>query len=244
MKAPRPKIMVVDDDDGMRITLEAILDEQGYDVVGVGNGHNAIELASRDRFLLIFMDIKMPGINGVEAYKEIKKVSPASVVVMMTGFSVEELVKEALREGAYAVLYKPFAMEQILGILQRVVRSTSVLVVDDRPTDRQVLRAILEDNGYQVSEARDGNEAVRMAAETHYGVILMDIRMSGIGGVDAFERILQVDPLAKVIFITGYTLEKPVKEALLNGAYTVLTKPVEPPEMLALVKSIAGCEGS
>ncbi len=132
MAQDRPRIMVVDDDPGMRITLEGILEDEGFEVVGVEDGHRAIDLAKDTRFALILMDIKMPGINGVDAYKEIKKVSPESVVVMLTGYSVEGLVKEALAEGAYAVVYKPFAVEQLMDIVHTILDTSCVLVVDDR----------------------------------------------------------------------------------------------------------------
>ena len=113
----QPKVMVVDDDPGMLATLEGIIEDEGYDVVGAEDGYQAIALARDTPFALIFMDIKMPGINGVETHREIKKVSPGSVVVMMTGFSVEELGKSALEEGAYAVIYKPFSVDQIIEIV-------------------------------------------------------------------------------------------------------------------------------
>ena len=232
------KIMVVDDDPGMRMTLEGIIEDEGYHVVAAEDGYKAIELAKATSFDLIFMDVKMPGINGVDAYKEIKTVSPGSVVVMMTGFAVEELVKEALEEGAYAVIYKPLEVAQILDIVQSVLKTTVVLLVDDRTTDRQILRAILEDNGYQVQEATDGPAAIAMAAERHFGVILMDIKMPGMGGIAALERIRQFDPQVKAIFVSGYILEDSVVKSLRCGAYTALAKPVDPDELLELMRSV------
>ena len=126
MRDSSPKIMVVDDDDGIRITLEGIIEDEGYDVVGVGDGYQAIQSAQETPFDLIFMDIKMPGISGVDAYRKIKDVSPGSVVVMMTGFSVEGLIKEALEEDAYAVIYKPFDMHQIIDIIQAVLKTVCI----------------------------------------------------------------------------------------------------------------------
>ena len=82
-----------------------------------------------------------------------------------------------------------------------------------------------------------------MVRERQYGIVLMDIRMPGIDGVTAFEEIRKIDPLVKVIFITGYSLENSVKEALLSGAYTVFTKPVDPDQLLTFMGSIAGQEG-
>ncbi|NQW22236.1 MAG: response regulator [SAR202 cluster bacterium] len=118
MLAHETNVLIVDDDIGIRFTLEGIIDDEGYKVRGTEDGYQAIELAKEITFQWVFMDIRMPGINGVETYLEIKKISPESKVVMMTGFSVEELVKQALDEGVYAVLYKPLPVEQVLEILR------------------------------------------------------------------------------------------------------------------------------
>jgi len=238
----QPKVMVVDDEPGMRLTLEGIIEDEGYDVIGVSDGYQAIELAGTESFALIFMDIKMPGINGVEAYHEIKRVSPGSVVVMMTGFAVEELVKEALENGAYAVLYKPFAGEQIIEILETVLANDFVLLVEDQAGERQTLQALLEERGYRVGQAQDGPEAIRMAMEQHYHIILMDIRMPGMDGFTAFQEIRKHDSLAKAIFITGYELEDAARKALLAGAYTVVAKPLDPEKLFTLMASVAGQE--
>ena len=133
------RVLVVDDDPGMRLTLEGIIEDEGYDVVGAADGYRAIELAQSSFFDLIFMDIKMPGINGVETYQEIKKASSNPVVVMMTGFSVEELVKEAVQEGVYEILSEPFGMEKIIDIMQAVLKTTGVLAVDDLATRMKTL---------------------------------------------------------------------------------------------------------
>lgn len=242
MTENQPKIMVVDDDHGMRVTLEGIFEERGYAVVGAADGYQAIELARETSFALIFMDIKMPGINGVDTYREIKKFRPETVVVMMTGFSVEELVKEARDEGAYTVIYKPLDMEQVNDIIQAVLKPTSVLVVDDRATDRETLRAVLEESGYAVSEAQDGKQAMAKVAEKHYEVILMDIGLPGMDGFATLEEIHEIDPLAKVIFISGYALENKNLEALIGGAHTVVTKPMDPEDMLDLMKSVVAQE--
>jgi DNA-binding NtrC family response regulator len=113
----KTNILVVDDLKSMRLTLGGILEDEGYDVVLAENGYQAIEAAKQTSFDLIFMDIKMPGINGVQTFREIKKINPQAAVIMMTAYSVEDLVREALEEGAYAVVYKPFDVENILSII-------------------------------------------------------------------------------------------------------------------------------
>ncbi|MQC27405.1 MAG: response regulator [Chloroflexi bacterium] len=103
MQRHETNVLVVDDDSGIRFTLEGIIDDEGYMVRGAEDGYQAIELVKEINFHWVFMDIRMPGLNGVETYLEIKKISPKTRVVMMTGFSVEELVSQALEEGVFAV---------------------------------------------------------------------------------------------------------------------------------------------
>jgi two-component system response regulator HydG len=110
-------ILVVDDIKSIRLTLGGILEDEGYNVVLAENGYQAIEAAKRTPFDLVFMDIKMPGINGVQTFREIKKINPEAVVVMMTAYSVEDLIRESLEEGAYAVVYKPFDIDDIVSVI-------------------------------------------------------------------------------------------------------------------------------
>jgi two-component system response regulator HydG len=113
----KTNVLVVDDLKSIRLTLGGILEDEGYNVVLAEDGYKAIEAAKRTPFDLVFMDIKMPGINGVQTFREIKKINPEAVVVMMTAYSVEGLVKQALVEGAYAVVYKPFDIDDIVSVI-------------------------------------------------------------------------------------------------------------------------------
>lgn len=235
----KPKILVVDDMKSMRRTLAGLMEDKGYDVTGVEDGYQAIEAAKRTAFDLIFMDIKMPGINGVQTFREIKKITPKSVVVMMTGFAVEDLVKEALEEGAFSVVYKPFDTERVISLVEAVLKTVLILVVDDRSADRHVLSQILRDKGHRVAEATDGDHAIQMVKDSHYDVIFMDIKLPGRDGVATFQEIKAIDPQARVIFMTGFTLEDSVKQALAAGAYPVAYKPFDMESILALVKQIA-----
>lgn len=234
----KPKILVVDDMRSMRLTLLGLMEDKGYHVTGVEDGYQAIAAARGTAFDLIFMDIKMPGINGVQTFREIKRISPESVVVMMTGFAVEDLVKAALEEGAFSVIYKPFDLEKVVSLVESVLKTVLILVVDDRSSDRKVLSQILRDKGHRVAEAADGNEAIQMVKDAHYDVIFMDIKLPGRDGVATFEEIKAIDSQARVIFITGFALENSVKQALDEGAYPVAYKPFDVENILALVKQI------
>jgi len=115
-------ILVVDDLRSVRLTLGGILEDEGHNVVIVEDGYQAIEAVKKAHFDVIFMDIKMPGINGVETFGEIKKIDPKTAVVMMTGYSVEDLVRKAISEGAYVCLHKPFDMEKVIGLVEAIAK--------------------------------------------------------------------------------------------------------------------------
>ena len=116
----KTNILVVDDLRSIRLTLGGILEDEGHNVVTAENGYQAIEAAKGTHFDAIFMDIKMPGINGVQTFREIKKVDPKVAVIMMTAYSVEDLVKRAINEGAYTCVYKPFDMEKIIELVENI----------------------------------------------------------------------------------------------------------------------------
>ena len=236
----KTNILVVDDLRNIRLTLGGILEDKGHNVVTVEDGYRAIEAVKKTHFDAIFMDIKMPGINGVQTFREIKKIDPDAAVIMMTAYSVEDLVKEALEEGAYAVAYKPFDIDKIISYIDELLEDkTLILVVDDQFGDRETLKGVLEDKGYRVTTAADGAEAVNMVNEKHYDVIFLDIKMPGIDGVETFEQVHQIDPRAVVIMMTGFSEEDMVKKALSCGAYTCIYKPFDMEKVIDLVDKIA-----
>ncbi|NQW24477.1 MAG: response regulator [SAR202 cluster bacterium] len=240
MSESKVKIMVVDDEPDMIFTVSAILEDAGYEVFGAEDGYQAIELASQEDIALVFMDINLPGIDGVEAYRKIKEVSPGTAVIMMTGFAVESLISQALAEGAYTVLYKPLDINTLLLAVHEILDSPCLLVVDDEVGSRESMRLIFEDLGYRVAMASNGSQAIDHVESKHYDVILMDVGMPGIDGFEACRRIVELDPATRVIFVTAHEVDQCAGKALLAGAFSILSKPVEPEHMVALVDAFVG----
>ncbi len=236
----KTNILVVDDLRSIRLTLGGILEDKGHNVVAVEDGYQAIEAVTQTHFDVIFMDIKMPGINGVQTFREVKKIDPRAAVVMMTAYSVEDLVREALEEGAFAIIYKPFDIDKIIYLIEDLLQEkTLILVVDDQFGDRETLTGILESKGYRVATAGDGSEALRMVKEKHYDIIFLDIRLPDMDGVATFEQVKDIDPEAVVIMMTGYSEEELVKKAVGGGAYTCIYKPFNMERVVELVESIS-----
>ena len=108
------KILIVDDDEGMRKTLAGVLKIKGFNVDTAEDGYDALEMIKNTEFDVILMDIWMPGINGVETFIQVKEICPQIDVIMVTGYSVGDLVDKALSEGAKGIIYKPFEIEDLV----------------------------------------------------------------------------------------------------------------------------------
>ena len=112
-------ILIVDDNISLRRTISFVLKHKGYAAATAKDGLEAIERVKERSFDMIFMDIKMPIMDGVETYKRIKKIRPEAMVVMMTAYAVEDLVQEALQEGAYGIIYKPLDIEKVVAFINK-----------------------------------------------------------------------------------------------------------------------------
>ncbi len=207
-------ILVVDDEPGIRTTLSAILEEEGYNVVVADDGYKGIEAAKKTKFKIAFIDLKMPGINGVETFKRIKKNSPNIIIFFMTAFFAEDLLKEAVKLGIQAILYKPLDIDLILRVIKEDLTKTNILVVDDEFATRETLKGILEDRGYKVTVVEDGHAAIEMAKKTHFDIMFIDVVMPGIDGLQTLEGVKKVDPKTKLVMMTGHDIEDIVEKAI------------------------------
>lgn len=106
------RILVVDDEAFVRDLFDQALKTMGHEVLCVEDGCSAIERIKKDTFDVIFLDIVMPGMDGIEALKKIKEIDPDLPIIMMTGFAVEAKMNEALTLGALDYIYKPFDVDK------------------------------------------------------------------------------------------------------------------------------------
>ena len=239
----KASILIVDDNISLCKTMSFVLGRKGYAVTTAKDGPEAIERVKKNPFDMIFMDIKMPLMNGVETYRRMKKIRPEAVVMMMTAYAVEELVQKALQEGAYGITYKPLDIERMVAVIEEASEAKEgalILVVDDDPRTCITLRNILIKRGYGVGIAHTGEEAIAMAQERAYDIVFIDVKLPTINGLETYLAIKEINPEAVAIVMTAYRQEVAnlVEEALKNHAYTCLYKPFDMEEVLKLVDEI------
>ena len=202
------------------------------------DGQQALKYVRESGVDLALIDIMMPGINGVETFKEIKKLSPCTAVIMMTAFAVEDLVTEALQEGAYAMIYKPFDLKRILGMIEDCLSGPLILIVDDHQGARESLKEILRDRGCKITTVESGYEAIEKVKEKRYEIIFLDVVMPDLNGEDTFIAIKKINPKASVIMYSGYPVEKVLKRCLEKGAHAILYKPYKAQELVKIVEEV------
>ncbi len=107
------RILIVDDEDGMRRLLSRVLTREGYDASAVGSGAEALRLVASERFDLVVTDIKMPEMDGLQLLAELKEYEPSLPIIVITAYGTIENAVQALRSGAYDYIAKPFENDEI-----------------------------------------------------------------------------------------------------------------------------------
>lgn len=233
------RILVVDDARRMTTTLADILTAQGYEIAQASSGPEALQLAQAGAFDCVVTDVKMPGMNGVELFRELHQKQPGLPVVFMTAYAADDLLRSGLEEGVIGVLNKPLDLHQLLGFLTLLGKQNRVTVVDDDPRFCETLAEILQLRGFKVSQITNPDAEVdQMAACSQ--AILLDLRLNAVNGLDVFREIRRISPDLPVFFITGYREEmsKLVAETAELGAVPCLWKPLEIPNLLKILVEV------
>lgn len=118
----RGNVLIVDDEETVGIGMSEMLKDAGFNAFYVTNGSDAVKEAQKSRYSLIFMDMVMPGMNGLETFRNLKKVSPASRVVLFTGFfkDAENTIYQGIKEGMIdEFIRKPFFADEIISTAKK-----------------------------------------------------------------------------------------------------------------------------
>lgn len=231
-------VLVVDDEAGMRLTLKGILSRKGYNVTLAENGPQALEAMKKKSFRIVLMDIKMPGMSGVETFMKIKTFDANVTVIMMTGYALEDEIKKAIQEGAYSVLSKPLDMNKALDLINEGLSSqTLVMMVDELEDDRLRLKTALEQKGYKVVEVKNSDECLQQVKDRKFQVIILDANARREKSLEMFKQLKEIRPDVSVVMVTGHDIEDWLERAIKEGSLATLQKPVNIDKLLEIVAS-------
>jgi two-component system, NtrC family, response regulator HydG len=233
------RILVVDDDRRMTHTLADILTLAGHEVVEATSGSDAILKAHTLVFDCVLSDVRMPGMNGLELYRELRIIQPGLPVVLMTAYAAENIIRHSLEEGVVAALEKPLDIQMLLDFYASMAKIRTITVVDNDTAFCQTLGDILELRGYQVKKVSENyTDAENIAADAQ--IILLDMKLNHVDGKDVMKVIREHYPDIPVVLITGYRLEmsSAIQLALDLNAHACLYKPLIIPELLQTIADV------
>jgi two-component system response regulator HydG len=234
------RILIVDDDRDLAESLADVLEARGFAVELAHSGEEGIEKFARAPFDLVLSDVKLPGMNGVESFFEFRRLCPNVNVVMMTGYSVEQLLQQAIDNGAVGVLHKPFAISDVIDLLERVKPQGMVLVADDDPDFAESLRPSLQRAGYAVAVATTGAAALESVTAGGVDCLVLDLRLPVLSGLEVYLELKRRGCAVPTIVITGYGNEEEESIGALRPlAHAVLTKPFDPTRLVDAIAAAA-----
>ncbi len=233
-----PKILVADDDDGVRSGLVANLELEGYEVSEALDGAQAIRMIAGKSYDLIVSDVVMPSATGVEVLSAVRRQQLDTPFILISAFVSDELVNRALGDGLFAVLYKPLSMDRTLEVVARALRCNVVLIVDDTEAYVSSLAAALRSVGMRVETCTDGPSAVEFARAHTVDVCVLDLVMQPLDGLQTCEALQQVNDRMDIIAITGLASNEQVRGMARRGVATCLKKPFDVRDLLTAIARV------
>ena len=234
------RVFIVDDDRDFAESMALTLEGRGYFVEQAHSGEEAIQKFSEKDFDIAFMDVKLPRKNGVESFLEIRKLKPEAKVVMMTGYSVEQLFDQAVKNGAWGVLHKPLDMAKVIEMIERI-GEYDILIADDDPDFLESIMDVLKRFGKRVLIAQNGKEAVDMIRENSVDILILDLRMPLFNGLETYLELKKTGDHIPTIIITAFAEEEnaALEKFRRMSVNEILKKPFDPNDLIASVERTA-----
>jgi len=145
LKGKKRKILVVDDEPDTLEIIQALLRVEGYEVIIASTGEEGVEKGQQENPEVILMDINLPGINGNEALRQIRKNNPLQCVIMLTAYATVDNAIQALKDGATDFVKKPFENEHLVHIIHETLEKSHTLLEKER-LEKEVRRLSITDD--------------------------------------------------------------------------------------------------
>lgn len=234
----KPSILVVDDEADICANLRDILSEFGYQVDTATNGASALELVDRGSYDVALLDLKMPGMSGVELYKEIKRRSSGTVAVIISAYASTSSANEALAAGAWRILAKPVDITQVMQCIDEAMDQPLVMLVDDDEELGASLWDVLRSQGIRVKLAHNVADASAALESQNYQVAIVDLKLPGGDGLEICARVREKNPRAMTILITGHRTELEQRAGQLPVVDATCFKPFDVGQLLATIRRL------
>ena len=232
------KILVVDDEDSLRISLASILELEGYCVKTAEDGYKAIELAKQEDFDIVFSDIRMPGISGTETFKEIKKIKPDTIGVMMTAYALNDLIVDALSSGAFACLSKPFEIDTILATIKDITTRPFAVVIDKEANVNKNFLDSLKNCGLNVVSSEIDSQKINFLFKHKPDILIINMESDNDKVMSVLKNLKDLfGSIPKTLLVGNNENSEFVEEVKKMGIVKFMRLPVTIPQVFDFVGS-------
>lgn len=145
------KILIIDDDQGMQFFLGELLRKKGYQIEVATSAETALSKVEKDAFSLILLDVRLPGMSGVDAIRRLRELEPQAPIIIMTAYGTKETALQALQQGAYDFFTKPIMVDELLCVLRRALEKRQlqleIAALEERLKKRYEFENIIGSSG-------------------------------------------------------------------------------------------------
>ncbi|MBI4844628.1 MAG: response regulator [Nitrospirae bacterium] len=257
------RILIADDNRTNRAILENMLGSHGFRTNSVGNGVEAIRelkkgAAAGDPYTIMILDMQMPGMDGEHTTVIVKNTAEIkeTEIIILTSLGTRGDVSDMRKIGCAGYLIKPvkesLLLETIAAVLSGTAKSSSnivtkhsirdimqqnisILLAEDNPINRKVTEKILNKAGFNLDIVENGRLALEAVDRKRYDIILMDVQMPEIDGLEATKKIRseeRADRRSTIIAMTAHALKGDFERCIGAGMDDYISKPIEPQELL------------
>ncbi|HHT9138317.1 MAG TPA: response regulator [Candidatus Wunengus sp. YC60] len=244
------RILVIDDEEIICTLLKDTLTDAGYQVETVTNGIEGLEkLLKGEPFDILLTDIRMPKKDGMQVLKEAKNRVPDIITIIMTGYPSIETIRESSEYNAFDYITKPLDPDEVCECIKHSLevrklsrdlrvpeKPPSILVVDDMQSALFLSEGILQDEGYHAEIAQNGQEVLDRLKQKHFDIIVADLHMPGMDGIELLNNIKKLDIKTLVIIMTARPSIESAITAFRHGAYDYITKPIDPDTIINTIQ--------
>lgn len=255
-------ILIVDDDQMNCDLLQNVFTRHGYQVISTTSGREGLTLFRKHAPRVTLLDLRMPEMDGLTVLKEIRAMDPHAPVIILGGGATEVQENQARTLRVTDFIRKGLSLDILVEAVNRVSQlpaqrnatpippsnghaipqmDESVLVVDDDPLVRDLLVQFLSLRGYRARGVKDGHEALRMVEDVPPDLILLDMIMPGMPGIEVIQALREREYPGGIIIMTGSHNEELLEDAWALGPQEVLVKPIDLERLLTAVQLVLVC---
>ena len=238
-----PRILIVDDEPDTCENLADIFTDLGYQVDTAADGFAALDLIKSKPYDVALLDLRMPGMDGLELYRRIREISAGTVAIVVTAYASSDTADSVRAAGAWQIVPKPVNIGKLLALVSEALDTPLVLVVDDDHDLCDNLWDLLRERGYRVHLAHSVTDAKNLLGQGQsIQVVLIDMKLPEGDGSQILRLLRANHPESRAVLITGHAaeMELKVQEALKAGANAVCYKPFDVDQLLGTIQELSG----